>query len=323
MLRLFFSILLVIVGFGLLTWGAYWLIKGASSIAKHFHLSDIAIGMTVVAIGTSAPELFVNLVAGIIRHDEMVFANVIGSNIFNIFMILGFIGIFRKVAIRKKNVLRELPYSIISFSIVFVLINDRLFFNKDIDTLSQQEALIVLTLYFLFLIYVLIALRKNPEEITENPILELSLKISWLYTIGGIIFLGIGGFIVVEQTKFITSYLQLTTKLLSLTLVAIGTSLPELTSSISAAKHYKIDIAIGNILGSNILNIMFILPLSAIFDDLNYNNQLNFDYNIMIIGTALLLSSILTSRSKRLAKWEAIFFIIFYMAYMYFLTIRG
>jgi len=317
------SVLFMVVGFGLLTWGAGWLVRGASSIAKHFRISDMAIGMTVVAIGTSAPELFVNLVAGISQHDEMVFGNVIGSNIFNIFMILGSIGVFRRISIRKKNVMRELPYSILAFCVVFVLINDRLFFDEDTNLLSRQDALIILFLYIVFLIYVLTALRKLPEEVTEEPIITISIARSWGYVAGGMLALGFGGHFIVEEAKFLTEYFHVTAKLVSLTLVAVGTSLPELAASISAARHQKIDIAVGNVIGSNILNIMLILPIGSLFHTLHYNSQMNFDFNIMIIGTILFFTSILTSRAKKLSKWEAVFFVVLYMAYTYFLLIRG
>lgn len=314
---------LIIIGFVLLIKGAQALVSGASSLARRFQVSELMIGLTIVALGTSAPELVVNIISGIEDHDEVVFGNIIGSNIFNLFLILGVAGVIHPLNVQRDTVLKEVPFSLGATIILFFLINDTMFGTGIIDRANLVDGIVLLLLFLVFLAYVFVSMKNRILEEKQKDIAvitnnwEITLRIA-----GGLIGLGVGGKLVVDNAVTVAEIYGVSEKLIGLTIVAAGTSLPELATSAVAAFKRKADIAIGNIVGSNIFNILLVLGVSTVVSPLDYNNVLNTDLYILIAGTLMLLLFMFTINTKRLDRWESFIYLMSFIAYMIFLFIR-
>lgn len=322
-MELIFNSGLIVLGFVLLLKGADFMVSGATSFAKKFNVSELAIGLTIVAMGTSAPELVVNLVSGSQGLDDVVFGNIIGSNIFNLFLILGICGTIKPLLVQSNTVWKEIPFSLILFIIFFILVNDSLLFDSSTSRLSTLDGIILLLLFATFLYYVFYNVKNNKHEISipEN-IQQKSNLITFLLIFGGITGLIIGGKLVVDNSVEIARSFQVSEKLIGLTILAAGTSLPELAASAVAAYRGKADIAVGNVIGSNIFNITFILGLNSLISPLNYNLDFNFDLYFLIFGSALLFLFMFTLNKKKLDRWESILYIMGFIAYVVYIFIR-
>ncbi|MBW8331056.1 MAG: calcium/sodium antiporter [Prolixibacteraceae bacterium] len=296
------SVVLIVLGFVLLIKGADWLVSGASSLAKKHHISDLAIGLTIVAFGTSAPELVVNSIASFQDHSDIIFGNVIGSNNFNLFLILGIVGLIMPITVQSSTVWKEIPISFFAVVIVFILSNS--FFLQENNVLSRIDGALLLILFILFLFYVYKQMKTEKTEF-EIATLELSnWKIWGLITIGlaGLIF---GGRLVVNNAIEIATNLGVSEKIIGLTIIAAGTSLPELVTSVVAAFKKNSDIAIGNIIGSNIFNLLLILSVSSFIKPVTYNLAFNTDVYMLAGGTLFLFAAMFISKKKKLDRWEA------------------
>jgi cation:H+ antiporter len=319
--------LLIIVGFVLLIKGADYLVNGASSLAKRFNVSDIAIGLTVVAMGTSAPELVVNIISGSVEDstsgaNEVVFGNIIGSNIFNIFLILGIASIIYPLTVERNALWKEIPYSLFVTVVFFVLVNDVWLFDAEVNALDLKDGIILLIAFGLFLVYIFMNLRRNPEAEIEDIEIYGSLKTTIMIALGiaGLVF---GGRIIVENAVIIAESFQVSNKIIGLTILAAGTSLPELATSAVAAFHKKSDLAVGNIVGSNIFNLLLVLGMtSVVHSPLKYNMVLNTDLFIVMIGTLLLFLFMFTVNKYKLDRSEGIVYLIGFIAYSYFIFYR-
>lgn len=318
------NFLLVAVGFVFLIKGADLLVDSASSIAKKFNISELVIGLTVVALGTSAPEMVVNSISALKNHDDVVFGNVIGSNIFNLFLILGVSGLIFPMSVRKNTVWKEIPFSLVISMVLFVLVNDRMLFGNAENSLSKIDGAILLALFVGFVAYILYSLKKENDDsdFDTSDIHVFNYLKSTLLLIVGIVGLAVGGNLVVNSAVEIAKQLQVSEKLIGLTIISAGTSLPELATSVVAAVKKKSDIAVGNVLGSNILNITLILGLSSFLAPLNYNTQLNVDFYVLFGGTTLLFLFMFTLHIKKLDRWEAAVYVVGFVAYLAFLFIR-
>ncbi len=310
------QILLLALGLALLIKGADWLVNGASALAKRYKVSNLAIGLTIVAFGTSAPELVVNTFASIQNHQDIVFGNVIGSNNFNLFIILGIVGLITPLTVQSSTVWKEIPLSFFAIVILFVLTND--FLSKGPNVLTRVDGLILLVLFVLFLFYVYKQLKTDTSEEKTLEKNYSSLKI-WGFVILGLTGLVIGGRLVVVNSVEIATYLGMSEKLIGLTIVAAGTSLPELATSVVAAIKKNSDIAVGNIIGSNIFNIFFILAVSSIIKPIGYASLFNIDLYILAGGTTFLFIAMFTGQRKKLDRWEAGILLLFYIGYMVYL----
>lgn len=277
--------ILILVGFIMLIKGADVLVEGSSAIAKKLRISEIVIGLTIVSIGTSMPELFVSTNSALQGLSDISIGNVIGSNICNLLLILGLSAIINPVKFQKTTKWIENPVSIILTIIFFVICNT----NQDV---SRIEAMILMVLFIGFLIYTIVIAKKSQDEVILQLSLEDSKKISLtkniLLIIIGIAVLKIGGDLVVENAKLIATALNVSEKIIGLTIVAIGTSLPELVTSVTAALKGDSDIAIGNIIGSNIFNMLLIIGVSAAIKPITYNVTYNFQMMILFIGMILM-----------------------------------
>ncbi|MEJ2048357.1 MAG: sodium:calcium antiporter [Calditrichota bacterium] len=272
------SIVLLIIGFFLLIKGADYLVEGSSSLASKLKVSDLLIGLTIVAFGTSTPELIVNIIASYQDNTGIAYGIVIGSNIVNILLILGIAGLIYPIKTEKNTVWKEIPLSLMAAVALLILC------RPDIKIFSNRRIVV--------------------------------------YIIVGLAALFFGGRFVVNSAVNIAHRLNISEKLIALTIVSIGTSLPELFTSAVAAKNHKSDIAIGNVVGSNIFNIFFILGISAVIRPLTYPITLNSDLIILIGASLLLFLTMFTGHKRRLDWWESFSFLILYCGYVIFLLYR-
>lgn len=306
------SILLITAGFLLLIKGAGWLVNGASVLAKKNNISDLAIGLTVVAFGTSAPELVVNIIASFENHSDIVFGNVIGSNNFNLFMILGIVGLIFPIKVQSTTVWKEIPISFVAVLVLFILTNDFLFQESNI--LSRADGFILFMLFLLFLVYVYKQLKNDvPKAVTPKENIS-NIKI-WGFIVIGLAGLIVGGKLVVNSAVEIAIDFGVNEKIIGLTIVAVGTSLPELFTSVVAAFKKNSDIAIGNIIGSNIFNVFFILSVSAFVNPIEYTIDFNNDIYLLGAGTLFLFVTMFTGKKKKLDRWEAGILLVIYTIY--------
>lgn len=309
------QILLLVLGFGVLIKGADWLVDGGSALARKYKISELAIGLTIVAFGTSMPELVVNSFAAYQEHSDIVFGNIIGSNIFNLFAILGIAGIISPLVVQSSTVWKEIPFSFGAALLLFLLVNTII--NVD-NLLSRTDALILLVFFGMFLYYVFRQL-KGEEMTVDVEKKELSTFKIWLLIIIGLALLIAGGRLVVVNAVKIAAAMGISQTIIGLTIVAAGTSLPELATSVVAAIKKNNDIAVGNIIGSNIFNIFFILGVSALIRPIDYNLKFNSDLYILAIGTIFLFVAMFSGKKKKLDRWEAAILLIVYIGYTFYL----
>ena len=310
------SILLLILGFVLLIKGAEFLVDGSSSLAAKFSIPPIAIGLTIVAFGTSAPELIVNLIAGFKGHHDIAIGNILGSNIFNTLLVLGIAGLIYPIKVKKNTVLKEIPIMLFATIGVFLLAMN---FRFSSGVLSTIDGIILLVGLVAFLFYV--------TKISGSGDLEVDIRIfnnfkTIVFIIVGIIGLFVGGRLVVIYAVKFASILNLSDKFIALTVVALGTSLPELVTSVIAVKKKHSDLAIGNVVGSNILNLLLVLGTTSLIKPITYNPALNPDFYFLIFITLILFISMYTFKKHKLDRIEAGFFVILYIAYTVFLLYR-
>ncbi|MFV1884933.1 MAG: calcium/sodium antiporter [Balneola sp.] len=294
-------LLLVVVGFTLLIFGASWLVDGASALAKKYKISDLAIGLTIVAFGTSAPELVVNIIASVKGASDIVLGNIIGSNNFNLFIILGISGLIFPITVQSTTAWKEIPISLFAALLLLFLVNDFSFSQP--GYLGRTEGFIMLLLFTSFLYYVYKQL-KDDQNASSGYLQKPLFKILSLI-LGGLTGLILGGQLVVLNSITIAETFGISEKIVGLTIVAAGTSLPELMTSIVAATKKNSDIAIGNVVGSNIFNILLILSISVLITPISYNPKFNTDLYILIGGTVCLMIFMLTGQKKKLDRWEA------------------
>lgn len=310
------SSILIIVGFASLIFGANWLVDGASSLAKKNNISDLVIGLTIVSLGTSAPELVVNSIASIEGHSDIVFGNIIGSNNFNLFIILGIAGLIYPITVQSSTAWREIPISLIATILLLLFANN--FFGEQNLGISRMEGIIMLIAFAGFLFYVFKQMKHDKTEVISLD--NKSNKKIWGLIIIGIAGLMLGGKLVVDNAIDVAVDLGVSEKIIGLTIIALGTSLPELVTSIVAAIKKNSDIAIGNVVGSNIFNVLLILPVSAVIKPLSYNPNFNQDVLVLIGGTMFLIVTMFLGKKKKIDRWEAFILFAFYLAYTVYLV---
>lgn len=310
------QILLLIAGFGLLIKGADWLVDGASALARKSNISDLAIGLTIVAFGTSAPELVVNTFAAFQGHHEIVFGNIIGSNNFNLFIILGIAGLITPLVVQSSTVWKEIPLSFLAVIMLFLLTNGVISANNQL--LNRMEGVVLIILFLFFIYYVYKQLKTDPD-VQELPHKSFTNPKIWVFIIIGLAGLVIGGRLVVVNAVKMATVLGISEKIIGLTIVAAGTSLPELATSVVAAIKKNNDIAVGNIIGSNIFNIFLILGVSSIVRPVEYNSVFNIDLGLLALGTIILFAAMFTGKKKKLDRWEALLLLLIYVGYTAFL----
>lgn len=315
-----FTLLLLLTGFIVLIKGADFLVNGASSLAKKFNVSNLAIGLTVVAFGTSTPEFIVNLLSSLNGKTDASFGNIIGSNNFNLLFILGIAGMLCPIVIQRSTIKIEIPISLGAALLLFVLVNDNFIFGSE-NMLSRLDGALLCIAFGGFMFYVFKTMKNENVDNGESQIKIYKTITSVFLVILGFAMLVGGGKLVVDNAVKIASNLGLSERLIGLTILAIGTSLPELATSAVAAYRKNPDIAIGNVVGSNIFNILLILGITPLIQPLPYNTMLNTDILVMIGGTILLIIFMFTFKKRMLDRTEALFLFTLYIAYTVYLIV--
>lgn len=315
------SVFLIVVGFVLLIKGADFLVEGSSNIAKKFHIPEIIIGLTIVSIGTSMPELFVSTTSSIDGYSDMSIGNIIGSNLCNLLLILGLSAIIRPIKFQRETRLIEMPMCLV-ITIIFTI------FCNTSRAISRAEAIALLILFVMFIIYTIIMGKKGEQFDKDKTIVEIqtankqiSMIKSIIFIILGIIGLKIGGDLTVENSLVIARGFNVSEKIIGLTILAIGTSLPELVTSVTAAIKGNSDIAIGNIIGSNIFNILFIIGISALISPVEYNFTYNIQMAILIISMLVLALFPVIPPKNEMSRFNGAIYLILYVIYMIILFI--
>ena len=306
------NIILLIIGFVILIKGADLFVDGASNIALNFKVSKMLIGLTIVAFGTSAPEFAVSVKGLLSGSFDIVLGNVIGSNILNILLILGVAAMIHPLVVKSNTVKKELPITLLITALFAVLLSDNLFDKSMSNNFTRGDG-IVLILFFLVFIYYLINLMRNKVEDTADEKI-LSLPKSFLYTFIGLVAIILGSNFVVDSASYLAKALGVSERIISLTIIALGTSLPELVTSVMATKKGEYDIAIGNVVGSNIFNIGIVIGLPVTI--LGGISKIAFSYIdlIVMIVTALMLY-LFSKNDYKISKREGLSFLILFVVY--------
>ncbi len=315
--------LLFIAGFVLLIKGAYYLVDGASALARRLNVSDLVIGLTVVAFGTSTPELFVNVIASAKGNTGIAIGNVLGSNIANILLILGVSSVIYPLEVTKGTVWKEIPFSLLAAFVLGVMANDQLIDQQNFSELSRSDGLILLS-FFLIFMYYSYSIAGEIEGVKQHVRgEEISTAKSLFYIGAGFAALALGGKWIVDGAVVIAKNFGMSESLIGLTIVAVGTSLPELATSATAAYRRNAEIAVGNVVGSNIFNIFFVLGISSIIKPLPFNIKDNLDIGVVILASLLLFLFMFTGKKRSLDRWEGAIFLVLYAAYIIFLFSTG
>ncbi len=332
------SLLAIIGGVYLLTKGADYLVEGSVSIALKNNIRPIIIGLTVVAFGTSIPEFVVSIVSGISGSTDIMLGNVIGSNIFNILGILGVTAVITPLLVQKETIYKETPFSLLGAFLLFLLATQAFIDNNNFGLHITQNTevfahigtvsgIILLTQFVIFLFYVISTAKDSgdtkDEELEELKKAEkITTKTSVVYVIAGLTLLILGGRATVLGAIHIAEFLGLSEQIIGLTIVSIGTSLPELVTSVAAAKKGHADIAIGNVIGSNIFNIFFVLAVPLLFVSVPVTGLVIQDLIVLIVTTVLFFLLVFSFKKMYVGRKEGVIMILLYIIYTLFLLTR-
>lgn len=314
--------LFLLLGFLFLVKGADYFVDSSSSIATSLKIPSLVIGLTIVAFGTSAPEAAVSITASIQGQNEIALGNIIGSNIFNLLCVAGMSAFIKPLSVKKSILIKEFPFLILSSILLLVLSDDLIFQQTQNSILSTGDGLVFLMFFCIFMYYLLeVSLNSKNEALNSNNNYDtniykstMPLSKSVVFSVVGILGIVIGGKLVVDCSSIIALNFGVSEKIIGITIVSIGTSLPEFVTSVVAASKGESDIALGNVIGSNIFNILFILGISSVINPISIDNNLFLDIFIMIIVT--IITYIFSIRKKDINKFEGIILIIAYIAYM-------
>lgn len=307
--------LLLIIGFVLLIKGADLFVDGSASIANKLKISKLVIGLTVVAFGTSAPELVVNVMAGINGNTSLAIGNIIGSNTLNILLILGLSSIIYPIKAQKSTVIKEIPFSLLGILVIFVAASDALFDGFKTSVISRTEGMLFIGFFIIFLYYIFSMIKDN-NDVDEVDIREMSYFKAISFIVLGLAGLVIGGKWIVDSSVTIAKTFHIDETVIGLTIIAIGTSLPELATSLIAAYKKQTDIVIGNVVGSNIFNTFWILGVSSIIKPLPFDNSNNIDLYVCIYAHLILFLTMYIGKKQILERWEGILLFLSYLAYI-------
>lgn len=322
------AILILVIGFVLLIKGADFFVEGSSSVAKKFHVPAMLIGMTIVAMGTSLPECAVSVTASLANNNSLAVSNVIGSNIFNLMVVCGACALFSPLTIRQDTLKKEFPLSIICAALMLVL-------GYIGMTLGHIDGIIFLVLFVGYLLWMIQSAKKARAAVLSDPgqsgqieqaeFVEENIAIlptwkSLVFIIGGMIAIKFGGDFVVNGASSIASSMGLSQTLIGLTIVAMGTSLPELVTSLVAAKKGEVDMALGNVIGSDIFNILFVLGIATAISPISFLMENVIDIILLIIMSVIVLAFAWTK--QQINRKEGILMLLMYAAYMVYICVR-
>ncbi len=317
---MFLDIILLIIGFVILIKGADLFVDGASSIAGNFNVSKMLIGLTIVAFGTSAPEFAVSVKSLLSGSGDIVLGNVVGSNILNILLILGVSSLFHSLSVKNNTVKKELPITIL-ITILFSVLLSKSFFDKNLtNSLTRIDGIVIL-LFFLVFIYYLISMARNKID-NDSDEKYLPLIKAICYTVIGIVSIVLGSNLVVQNASDIAKIIGISEKMIALTIIAFGTSLPELVTSITATRKGEYDLAIGNVVGSNIFNIGIVLGLPiALFGGIS---NITFNYiDLLVMISSVLVLFLCSFKDYKITRREGIMFLILFIVYYSYVIYNG
>lgn len=315
-------LLLLLVGLAILVLGADALVRGAASLAKRLGVSTLAIGLTVVAFGTSMPEMVVSLYAAWQGNAEIAIGNIVGSNIANLLLILGVAAVITPLTVKSTTVWKEIPFALLAMVLIYTMGNDRLFDNLPLNALTRTDGFSLISLFAVFLVYTY-GLGKIKSSEPEEPIKLYPSWASILLSLGGILLLAGGGKLIVDNAVLLARVWGMSDALIGLTIVAVGTSLPELATSIVAAMRRQSDIVVGNVIGSNIFNVFWILGVSSLVAPLPFSASINTDVLVGVVVTLLAFLALFVGKKHHFERWQGWIFVIGYIAYLWFLIVRG
>jgi cation:H+ antiporter len=326
--------ILFVIGFFLLIQGAKWLIDGATVLARHFRVSDMVIGLTIVSVGTSFPELVVNIAASFKGSPEIAIGNIFGSNVANVLLILGVMAVIVPVPVSRRTIRIDIPIVLIVTAMVWILgkwgiwtgtmngVEEEFYF-------SRSNGIILLFLFVAFVFYIFKRSTRDEKtpllSVVEESNVQKPLWKAMLWIVSGVAALYFGGDWVVDGAVAIASLAGLSEGFVGLTIIAIGTSLPELVTSVIAARRKSVDIAVGNIIGSNIFNLLWVIGISATIKPLVISMEhINFvDALVMFFSAVSIILLVQLNRQRHITRWGGLIFLLLYIAYMVYLYCRG
>lgn len=305
---------MLVFGFVLLVKGADWLVDGASAIARRFGISDLVIGLTVVAFGTSMPEFVVNMVSVAEGSTDLAITNILGSNIINTLVILGVTALIWPVTSQKRSRQYDIPLSILACAMVYVFVRYNVPSEQE-PGITRLGGIILLVLFIWFLTNTFRHAKEHPEE-AENEAKPLGIGLALLFLFAGLAGLVVGGEMIVKSAVQIATNLGVSEAVIGLTVVALGTSLPELATSAMAAFKHNSDIALGNVIGSNIFNVFFVLGMSAVVRPLPAYTGIQLDAWTAVIGSLLVWIFVMSNKKRQIKRWGGAVLLLVYAAFL-------
>lgn len=313
MTEILWSVVLLVIGFVLLIKGADFFVEGSSSVAKMLKVPSIIIGLTIVAMGTSLPECAVSITASMTNNNALAVSNAVGSNIFNLMVVCGFCALFNPLAVEKSTLKKEFPFSVVCAVLLLVC-------GYIAMELGRMDGLILLVVFVCFLVWMVKSALKARANAGDEEYEVLPVWKCIIFIIGGIIAIKFGGDFVVDGASTIAAKMGLSQNLIGLTIVACGTSLPELVTSVVAARKNELDMALGNVIGSNIFNILFVLGIAASISPIAFITENIIDIVILIAMSVLVW--VFGWTKQKLDKTEGIIMLLLYAVYLVYICIR-
>jgi len=320
-MSIFVAILLVVGGFAALVKGADLLVAGASSLAKWLGVSTLLVGLTVVALGTSMPELVVNVFAALKGTSDIAVGNIIGSNISNIALVLGLSAVLYPMRVHNSTIWKEIPFALLAVVLVAIMASDVALNGLMRDELGRGDGLVLVSFSIIFLYYILGLARQGKADLDDIP--DMTVRRMAINIVIGMIALVIGGKLVIEGAVSLASLAGISERVIGLTVVALGTSLPELVTSVVAAFRKQPDLSVGNIVGSNILNVFMVLGISATIRPLPFSPDALFDATFNVVITLLLFLFMFVGSKRKLERWQGVSFVLIYISYITYSLING
>ena len=314
------NVVVLLVGFILLIYGASKLVDSSSALAGRLGIPNIVIGLTIVAFGTSAPELLVSVFASISHNSDLAIGNVVGSNIFNILFIVGVSALMRPLVVKSGTTWIEIPMALLAALVLVVMANDGFLDKQGESFISRSDGIILIFFFIIFLVYNMTVMKSG---ITNNvpSVYNMPIYKSVLWIIAGLIMLVAGARAIVYSSVNLAVIAGISERVIGLTIVSIGTSLPEAATSIVAARKNNADIAIGNIVGSNIFNIFLVLGMSSSIRPIAVNPESNIDLGVNILASLLLFLFIFTGRGRKIGRIEGAILLLIFISYMAYLLL--
>lgn len=310
------AVVCIIVGFVALVKGADWLVDGASAIAKQFGISDLVIGLTVVAFGTSMPEFVVNMVSVAEGSTDLAITNILGSNIINTYVILGLTALVYPIVSQKRSREFDIPLSILAGVLVLLFVAITFTYGESDSGVGRIGGIILLLVFCYFLYNTFRHAKDHPEEAEAGSVKKMPVRRAIALMLGGFVSLVVGGELIVKSAVDIATRMGVSEAIIGLTIVALGTSLPELATSVIAAAKHNSDIAIGNVFGSNIFNVFFVLGMSATVRPLPSYEGIEWDAIITAAGSVIVWLAIMSNKGRKIQRWAGALLLLVYAGYL-------